>query len=98
VFNTICDATEKRQAAAATLADAVDVIVVVGGHNSGNTTRLAEICAGRNPRTHHVETAEEIDPAWFAGATTVGVTGGASTPDVQIRGVIDAIEALDSGS
>lgn len=98
VCNTICSATAKRQEAAAVLADEADVIVVVGGHNSGNTTRLVQICAERNPRTHHVETAEEIDPAWFAGATTVGVTGGASTPDVQIRGVIDAIEALDSGS
>jgi 4-hydroxy-3-methylbut-2-enyl diphosphate reductase len=94
VFNTICDATEKRQAAAATLADAVDVIVVVGGHNSGNTTRLAEICAGRNPRTHHVETAVELDERWFLGAKVVGVTAGASTPDEQIRGVIEAIEAL----
>ncbi len=70
------------------------MIVVVGGHNSGNTTRLAEICLARNPRTHHVETSEELDPAWFGGAGVVGVTAGASTPDEQIRGVIDAIEAL----
>ena len=48
-----------------------------------------------NPRSHHVETAEELDPAWFAGASTVGVTAGASTPDAQMRGVIEAIEALD---
>jgi 4-hydroxy-3-methylbut-2-enyl diphosphate reductase len=71
------------------------VIVVVGGHNSGNTTRLAEICLERNPRTHHVETADELDERWFEGARVVGVTAGASTPDEQIRGVIDAIEALD---
>jgi len=94
VCNTICSATEQRQASAAALADEVDVIVVVGGHNSGNTTRLAEICAARNPRTHHVETADELDASWFEGAEVVGVTAGASTPDVQIRGVIDAIEAL----
>lgn len=94
VCNTICSATAKRQASAAELAETVDVIVVVGGHNSGNTTRLAEICLARNPRTHHVETADELDETWFRDAEVVGVTAGASTPDEQIRGVIDAIEAL----
>lgn len=94
VCNTICSATAKRQASAAELAETVDVIVVVGGHNSGNTTRLAEICLARNPRTHHVETAEELEETWFHAAEVVGVTAGASTPDEQIRGVIDAIEAL----
>jgi 4-hydroxy-3-methylbut-2-enyl diphosphate reductase len=94
VCNTICSATEQRQASAARLAGDVDVVVVVGGRNSGNTTRLAEICRARNPRTYHVETAAEIRPEWFAGAQTVGVTAGASTPAEQIRGVIDAIEAL----
>lgn len=94
VCNTICSATAKRQASAAELAETVDVIVVVGGHNSGNTTRLAEICEARNPRTHHVETSDELDEAWFREAEVVGVTAGASTPDEQIRGVIDAIEAL----
>jgi 4-hydroxy-3-methylbut-2-enyl diphosphate reductase len=94
VCNTICDATAKRQEAAHELAADVDVIVVVGGHNSGNTNRLTEICAAVNPNTHHVETSEELDPAWFEQADVVGVTAGASTPDVQIRGVIDAIERM----
>jgi 4-hydroxy-3-methylbut-2-en-1-yl diphosphate reductase len=94
VFNTICSATAKRQLSAEELAREVDVMVVVGGHNSGNTTRLAEICARVNPRTHHVETSEELDPAWFQGATVVGVTAGASTPDAQMAGVIAAIESL----
>lgn len=94
VCNTICSATAQRQEAAAELAEEVDVIVVVGGHNSGNTTRLAEICSAANPRTHHVETAEELREEWFEGASVVGVTAGASTPDEQIRGVIAAIEAL----
>jgi 4-hydroxy-3-methylbut-2-en-1-yl diphosphate reductase len=99
VCNTICSATDKRQASAEELAGSVDVMVVVGGHNSGNTNRLAEISSAVNPRTYHVETADELDPAWFAGALTVGVTAGASTPDVQMRGVIDAIEALgDDGA
>ncbi len=94
VFNTVCSATAKRQMSAEELAQEVDVVVIVGGHNSGNTTRLAEICTAVNPRTHHVETADELDPAWFEGAETVGVTAGASTPDKQMRGVIAAIEAL----
>ena len=94
VFNTICSATSKRQQSAEELAENVDVMIVVGGHNSGNTTRLAEICAAVNPRVHHVETADDLDPAWFAGAESVGVTAGASTPDEQMQGVIRAIEAI----
>lgn len=94
VYNTICSATTQRQVSAEELAGEVDVMVVVGGHNSGNTTRLAEISSAVNPRTYHVETAEELDPAWFEGADLVGVTAGASTPDQQMQGVISAIEAL----
>lgn len=95
VFNTICSATGKRQQSAAELAESVDVVVVVGGHNSGNTTRLVEICRESNQRTYHVETAEDLDPAWFTGATSVGVTAGASTPDEQMQGVIRAIESME---
>lgn len=94
VCNTICSATAKRQLSAKELASTVDVTVVVGGHNSGNTTRLADICREVNPRTYHVETADELQAAWFDGAESVGVTAGASTPDVQMAGVIAAIEKL----
>jgi len=96
VCNTICSATTKRQRAAGELAGTVDVMVVVGGHNSGNTTRLAEICREVNDRVYHVETSEELESEWFRTADVVGVTAGASTPDVQIRGVIEAIEAMGS--
>ena len=61
VFNTICDATGNRQAAAQELAADVDVVIVVGGRNSANTTRLAGLCRGIQPRTWHVETAAELD-------------------------------------
>jgi len=94
VCNTICSATAKRQLSAEELARTVDVMVVVGGHNSGNTTRLAEICSAVNPRTYHVETADELDAAWFDGAESVGVTAGASTPDAQVGGVVAAVKAL----
>ncbi len=96
VFNTICSATSKRQHAADELARNVDVMVVVGGKNSGNTTRLAEICSAANERVHHVETPSELQREWFVGVETVGITAGASTPEEQIAGVIAAIEAITS--
>lgn len=89
VFNTICDATSVRQNEAHQIAQEVDVMLVIGGFNSANTTRLAQICRDIQPRTHHVETAEEVDPQWFAGAGTVGITAGASTP----RWIIDEVVA-----
>ena len=94
ICNTICSATAKRQHAASELARSVDVVVVVGGHNSGNTTRLAEICRAENEHVYHVETADELDPSWFAGAAHVGVTGGASTPHEQMQRVVEAIESM----
>jgi len=94
VHNTICSATGKRQSSAEGVAPAVDVMLGGGGPNSGNTTRPAEICRAVNPRVHHVETADELKSEWFAGATTVGVTAGASTPDEQMAGVVEAIEAM----
>ncbi|MDO8916299.1 MAG: 4-hydroxy-3-methylbut-2-enyl diphosphate reductase [Coriobacteriia bacterium] len=96
VHNTICSATGQRQHSAEVLARTVDVMVVVGGHNSGNTNRLAEICRAVNPRTYHVETAAELRSEWFDAAESVGVTAGASTPHEQMQGVIAAVEALDA--
>ena len=84
VCNTICDATSKRQGAAAELADRADVMIVVGGRNSANTNHLADICRSR-VTTHHVESLAEVDPAWFAGAELVGITAGASTPRSQVE-------------
>lgn len=95
VFNTICSATSKRQQAAQELAEGVDVMVVVGGHNSGNTARLVEICGNVNGRVYHVETPEDLDSSWFEGADVVGVTAGASTPDEQMQAVVRAIEAME---
>jgi len=91
VFNTVCDATEKRQSAACELAEDVDVVVVVGGRNSANTARLAQLCATIEPRTHHIESAAELRPEWLAGATRIGVTAGASTPDEEIEATVSAL-------
>ena len=63
VFNTICDATEKRQSAACELAAEVDVVVVVGGRNSANTARLAQLCRALESRTYHIESAAELEPS-----------------------------------
>lgn len=96
VYNTICGATEQRQAAAMAMAEGVDAVVVVGGRNSANTRRLAELCAARQPRTHHVESAEELNPSWFRGLGVVGVTAGASTPPEQIEAVVTRLAGFES--
>ncbi|NLM39668.1 MAG: bifunctional 4-hydroxy-3-methylbut-2-enyl diphosphate reductase/30S ribosomal protein S1 [Firmicutes bacterium] len=88
VFDTICTATEQRQASAKQLAAQVDVMVVIGGHNSANTKRLAEVCQEQGTRTIHVETPDELRREWFAGVRRAGVTAGASTPDWLIEGVL----------
>ena len=97
VVNTICDATTERQRAAAKLALEADVVIVIGGRISANTTHLAEICSERCPATHHIETPEELEAGWFEGASLVGVTAGASTPHEQIEAVASAIARLCYG-
>ncbi len=87
-FDTICTATEQRQTSAWELAAQVDVMVVIGGRNSANTKRLAELCGERGAVTYHIETADELKPQWFEGITRAGVTAGASTPDWLIEGVL----------
>lgn len=94
VANTICFATRQRQESAADLAEEVDAIVVIGGRNSSNTTRLADICAASCSRTYHIERPGEIDPGWFVGCEVVGVTAGASTPENQIAAVVECLQAL----
>ncbi len=94
VKNTVCFATRQRQDSAATLAEEVDAIVVIGGKNSSNTTHLYEICKAHCPRSYFVESADELDASWFAQCDTVGVTAGASTPDDQIDEVVEYLETL----
>jgi 4-hydroxy-3-methylbut-2-enyl diphosphate reductase len=94
VSNTICFATRQRQESAGLLANQVDAMVVVGGRNSGNTTRLFQICEQVCPNTHHIEIPQELDPEWFNTVKTVGVTAGASTPENQISQVVQALEQM----
>ncbi|MBM3498873.1 MAG: 4-hydroxy-3-methylbut-2-enyl diphosphate reductase, partial [Armatimonadetes bacterium] len=94
IANTICDATSQRQTAALEVARQVDVMLVIGGRHSANTTRLADLCSSIGTPTYHIESAEEIEPAWLVGATCVGVTGGASTPVSAIEETVNRIESL----
>ena len=88
VLNTICDATRMRQEEARELAAKVDIMIVVGGRESGNTRRLADLAAEAGIRTWHVETADELEGADIDPSLTAGLTAGASTPADEI----DAVE------
>ena len=95
VLHTICDATEKRQTEALAIAARVDCMVVVGGRESGNTRRLAEIVAGAGIPALHVESEKELEAAFFKGKALVGLTAGASTPKSLIDAVEFFLETLD---
>ncbi len=94
IYNTICSATAERQSTARELARRADVMLVVGGKNSGNTRRLAHVCERAGVPTHHVESASEIESGWVLGAKLAGVTAGASTPDFVLREVLSRLEEL----
>ena len=93
VFNTICRATFDRQSAAAKLAKEVNVMIVIGGKNSGNTTRLYQICSNIT-KTYHIEDVDEIEPVWFDKVEAVGITAGASTPDWIIENIKGRIKEI----
>ncbi len=92
IHDSICSATEMRQNETRVLASQADALVVVGGRHSANTRRLAEIGRQAGKPTFHVETATELQPEEFAGAGTVAITAGASTPGWLTQQVIDRIE------
>jgi 4-hydroxy-3-methylbut-2-enyl diphosphate reductase len=94
VHNTICRATSQRQADLATLPLENDVVLVIGSKSSANTKRLYEISKSRNPATYWIATRADINPAWFNGVSTVGITAGASTPEESIREIMGCLEAL----
>ena len=94
--NTICKPTKDRQTAATALSKNVDVMIVIGGRNSSNTHKLADTCKMNLPNdTHHIETAQELDPKWFEAKNKVGITAGASTPDYLIEECITKIRTYD---
>jgi 4-hydroxy-3-methylbut-2-enyl diphosphate reductase len=90
----ICYATQNRQVAVRELARQVDVLLVVGARNSSNSNRLKEIGAELGVPSYLINDARELDPAWLAGARTVGLSAGASAPEALVQEVIDALRAL----
>jgi 4-hydroxy-3-methylbut-2-enyl diphosphate reductase len=97
VYNTICNSTALRLKETAGMARKVDVMVVVGGKNSANTTQLANLCRSMSVRTYHIETDDEIDASWFREVRRVGITAGASTPDWIITRVAKRIQDTGRG-
>jgi 4-hydroxy-3-methylbut-2-en-1-yl diphosphate reductase len=88
----ICYATQNRQVAVKKLAPACDLVIVVGSANSSNSVRLVEVALDAGARaSYRVDQASEIDPAWFEGVTTVGLTSGASVPEILVRDVLDLL-------
>ena len=95
VHNEICQATQERQEAAVLAATDVDMVVVVGSTKSSNSRRLVQVVEERGGKPAQlVDTAADLDPAWFRGMHRIGVTAGASTPTQLTRAVIAAIEAI----
>jgi 4-hydroxy-3-methylbut-2-en-1-yl diphosphate reductase len=94
VLNTLCPAITVRQEETDVMVEEVQALLVIGGHGSSNTTRLAEIGRARSLPTYHVETADELVPSWFDGVESVGVVSGASTPDWIIKDVLLRLQGL----
>ena len=90
----ICYATQNRQDAVKVMAPSVDVVIVVGSPNSSNSNRLREVAANLGVPSYMIDTAAELDPSWVAGKRRVGVTAGASAPEVLVRDVIARLRAL----
>ena len=90
----ICYATQNRQDAVKKMAAHCDVVIVVGSPNSSNSNRLREVAAGLGREAYMVDNADQLDPAWLAGKACVGVTAGASAPEVLVDGVIARLKAL----
>jgi 4-hydroxy-3-methylbut-2-enyl diphosphate reductase len=88
VYNTICESTNIRRAEALDLAKRVEAMLIVGGKNSSNTTKLYTTVKRVQPRSYHIETEDEIRSEWLGGLNTIGIAGGASTP----RSMIEKVE------
>jgi 4-hydroxy-3-methylbut-2-enyl diphosphate reductase len=93
----ICYATQNRQDAVKRLAADCDLVLVVGSPNSSNSNRLRELAERMGAEAHLLDGAEDIDPAWLQGKTRIGVTAGASAPEVLVREVIAGLRELGAG-
>ena len=94
----ICYATTNRQEAVKFMAPQVDVVIVIGSPNSSNANRLREVANKNGTPAYMVENASHIDPAWLDGKFRIGVTAGASTPEILVQGVVDHLKAYGTNS
>jgi 4-hydroxy-3-methylbut-2-en-1-yl diphosphate reductase len=94
----ICYATQNRQDAVKVLSPQVDLVIVVGSPTSSNSNRLRELAQKLGTESYMVDSAEELQPAWFDGKVRVGLTAGASAPEILVKQVIDRIKALGAVS
>jgi 4-hydroxy-3-methylbut-2-enyl diphosphate reductase len=94
----ICYATQNRQDAVRELAAECDLVLVVGSTNSSNSNRLRELAEKQGATAYLVDGAEFIEPAWLVGKQRIGVTAGASAPEVLVQGVIARLQALGGGA
>ncbi len=95
IHDTICNSTALRLKETSEICEKVDIMIVVGGKNSANTTQLANLCESKGARTYHVETATELSHQWIKGIQSVGITAGASTPRWIIEEVVDKIKYME---
>jgi 4-hydroxy-3-methylbut-2-enyl diphosphate reductase len=94
----ICYATQNRQDAVKTLARQCEVVIVVGSPNSSNSNRLREVAQQQGVSAYMVDNASELKPEWVAGKSVVGVTAGASAPEVLVQQVVEKLRKLGAGS
>jgi 4-hydroxy-3-methylbut-2-en-1-yl diphosphate reductase len=94
----ICYATQNRQDAVKALSAQCDVLIVVGSPNSSNSNRLREVAENRGVPAYMVDSADELDPSWVQGRQRVGVTAGASAPEVLVQGVVQRLRQLGASS
>lgn len=94
----ICYATTNRQEAARELAEQADIVLVVGSKNSSNSNRLAELASRMQKPAYLIDGAEDIKTQWLSGKKIIGLTAGASAPDILVRQVIDRLEALGANT
>ena len=87
----ICYATQNRQTAVRALAEQVDMVLVVGARNSSNSNRLREVAASQNIPAYLVQDETELQPSWLLGVSKIGITSGASTPEILVKSVVDAL-------
>ena len=94
----ICYATQNRQDAVKSMTGKVDLVLVVGSRNSSNSNRLREVAALDGIPAHLIDGAEQIDPQWLAGRSRIGLTAGASAPEVLVEGVIERLRELGAAN